>query len=832
MPILARVLAGVGLTLIIGASPLAAADKLPPDFQPDPASVQRYGPAYRYPQAGWIVLHVEGEPYDRGFQQGKLIAEEIAGHVRCFATMRSPKAPVDGWNHTRTLVKAVFLRRFDKEYLDEMKGIADGAAEAGAKFDNRPLDVTDIAAINLWPEIDTLDGALQATPTGLEGRKFEVARPEAVPKQDHCSAFAATGPATADGKIVFGHITMFALYPANFYNLWLDIKPAKGHRIMMQSYPGGIQSGMDHYMNDAGLLVCETTISQTKFDVKGETVASRIRRALQYADNIDKAVEILKESNNGLYTNEWLLADTKTNEIAMFELGTEKSKLWRSSKNEWFGGTEGFYWGCNNTKDVETRLETLPSTSDRPGNVIFRPRDRDKMWIKLYEEHKGKIDADFGKLAFTTAPIAAFPSFDAKFTTTAMAKEMKTWALFGPPLGKSWQPKFEERELFPEIRALASNPWTVLHPRAPAEPAKGAVVAVDLEGPKDGPAMWDEPPIHTKPAWHGTLLPKADADVWLAAAFADYERIVSLEQAILKRRAERTKDEKPDSRKDEKADDDLLPVRVALYGYRSEYLAAARVAGDQPLSKIKSDVSRDEWYRMAVGKGVLVLDELRQRLGNDEFAAMMDEFGRAHAGKQVTTAEFVQHVTKLPGKKLGGFFETWLDKPGLMSKGGTFTTQSFHAELDQALIVYGTADEVASNREAAEELQKSIIRHWNNVTVPIKADKDVSDDELKKHHLVLIGRPDSNRVVARVKESLPIQFGPKSFVLNGETYAHMTSAVIVAGENPMEPRYSVVAIAGLSADATLRAAPLLVQARSAEAVLYAHGKPPRSLVLK
>src|ERR1051326_2961539 len=171
MPILARVLAGVGLTLIIGASPLAAADKLPPNFQPDPASVQRYGPAYRYPQAGWIVLHVEGEPYDRGFQQGKLIAEEIAGHVRCFATMRSPKAPVDGWNHTRTLVKAVFLRRFDKEYLDEMKGIADGAAEAGAKFDNRPLDVTDIAAINLWPEIDTLDGALQATPTGLEGRR-------------------------------------------------------------------------------------------------------------------------------------------------------------------------------------------------------------------------------------------------------------------------------------------------------------------------------------------------------------------------------------------------------------------------------------------------------------------------------------------------------------------------------------------------------------------------------------------------------------------------------------------------------------------------------------
>jgi len=38
-------------------------------------------------------------------------------------------------------------------------------------------------------------------------------------------------------------------------------------------------------------------------------VGSRIRRVLQYADSIDKSVEILLDSNNGLYTNEWLLAD-------------------------------------------------------------------------------------------------------------------------------------------------------------------------------------------------------------------------------------------------------------------------------------------------------------------------------------------------------------------------------------------------------------------------------------------------------------------------------------------------------------------------------------------
>ncbi len=39
-------------------------------FRPDPASVERFGAGYRYPQAGWVVLHIEGEPYERGVQHG------------------------------------------------------------------------------------------------------------------------------------------------------------------------------------------------------------------------------------------------------------------------------------------------------------------------------------------------------------------------------------------------------------------------------------------------------------------------------------------------------------------------------------------------------------------------------------------------------------------------------------------------------------------------------------------------------------------------------------------------------------------------------------------
>src|SRR5438105_588337 len=367
------------------------------DYQPDPKAVERYGSGYRYPQAGWIVLHIEGKPYERGYQHGRLLAPEIAAFVHNSANQMSAEAPANGWQNARTLINALFLRRFEREYLEEMKGIADGAAAAGAKYDHRNIDLLDIVGVNVWPEIETLPSALDATPTGLEGIKFPKDQPQAKTpaKPMHCSAFAATGPATADGKIVFGHITMFGLYPSRFYNVWLDVKPERGHRVLMQTYPGGMQSGMDYYLNDAGLLVSETTIAQTKFDINGKSLGSRIRQALQYANNIDQAVEILKAGNNGLYTNEWLLADIKTNEIAMFELGTAKSKLYRSSKNEWFGGTEGFYWGCNNTKDLDVRLETIASIHDRPANAVFCPSDRDKTWLRLFQQYRGKIDAGF-----------------------------------------------------------------------------------------------------------------------------------------------------------------------------------------------------------------------------------------------------------------------------------------------------------------------------------------------------------------------------------------------------------------------------------------------------
>ncbi|HTS76222.1 MAG TPA: C45 family autoproteolytic acyltransferase/hydrolase, partial [Bryobacteraceae bacterium] len=393
---------------------------------PQKAALRTFGPGYRYPQAGWIYLHIEGEPYDRGYQHGYLMAREIEQYIDRCAAQLDPKSKAGAWSNGRTEASALFLRGFDREILQEMKGIADGAAAAGAKYDGRPVDLADIVTLNTITELGELDAAMPVTPTGLEGLGLHrPAAPRATGgSNDHCSAFAACGRATRDGKMVIGHVTWWPETLGEQTNVMLDVQPVTGHRVLMQSYPGGIQSGTDWYQNDLGVVLTETTIDQSPFNIQGTSVAYRARKSIQYGDSIDKVVELLEARNNGLYTNEWIIGDARTNEIAMLELGTYKTKLYRSSNNEWFGDTEGFYWGCNNAKDLNIRLEYVPDPKGAPRDIPFVPAPRDVKWQQMYREHKGTIDESFAFLAFRTAPLVSPSTMDAKVTTSEMAPKM------------------------------------------------------------------------------------------------------------------------------------------------------------------------------------------------------------------------------------------------------------------------------------------------------------------------------------------------------------------------------------------------------------------------
>ena len=129
----------------------------------------KYENAYRYNIQGWIYLHIEGEPYERGYQHGYLLAAEIVDHINRWSNVIHNSPPLENrhidhesaryeklsntwWNFCRSRIKRIYWDRTPKEYQEEIKGIADGVKDQGGKIYGRDVDYIDILAINQFFE--------------------------------------------------------------------------------------------------------------------------------------------------------------------------------------------------------------------------------------------------------------------------------------------------------------------------------------------------------------------------------------------------------------------------------------------------------------------------------------------------------------------------------------------------------------------------------------------------------------------------------------------------------------------------------------------------------
>ena len=702
---------------------------------PIPQAVQTFGPAYRYPAAGWIYLHIQGAPYERGYQHGRLMAKEIPEYLdRCAADLGSAAQ----WSEYRTTANALFLRGFDQEILEEMRGIADGASDAGAQWQGRRIDLMDIVVANVTVEMGDLRSALSVTPTGLENFTFD--KP-AYPT-DHCSAFAATGPATRDGKMVIGHVTWWPLALAEQTNVMLDIQPDKGHRVLMQSYPGGIESGTDWYQNDAGVVLTETTIRQTPFNAQGTPVAFRAREAIQYGGNIDEVVARLGERNNGLYTNEWLIGDAKNNEIAMYELGTTHTKLWRSSKNEWFGDTPGFYWGDNNAKALAVRLEDYPDAHAAPEYIPYVPAIRDLAWKALYDQYRGQIDEQFAFTAFRTAPLVSATTMDAKVVTADMASRLMVWAAIGKPNQREWTPGIsgyaKNDGLYPSGYYLFGSTNDHPSPGGTDDRLSSSVT----------PA----PPIDASRLWNGWLLPASPADTWLVAGSALYRQVL----------------ESPD-------------IARAMTARRIAY-RGLKLGPQNDSAKVQLESA----------EGAFFLDALRLKLGDDAFLKLMSDYFTANAGKTVTAQSFLD--------KAGATFE--VPDPG---DGPAYLTSDIARRLSTAVIVYGTLRDAGANRYAAEQMQSHFLDQLEH-QIPIYKDFEASPDLLQHRDVIFVGRPEANSALAAWAGQLGIEYQGAAFKIDGVWHASEREALLFAARNPLDPAHMALVVAGNDALRTVKSA--------------------------
>ena len=322
--------------------------------------------------AGWIQVHLEGTPGEIGFQHGYLLSAEIQDNFHEISTEMAHDEKKD-WAFFRQTAQEILWPHVEQEYRDEMSGIVEGQKARGGK-----LDIWDVVAMNAWLELPYYDKMLEKSKPGITV-SGNVA--------DHCSAFVATGKYTRDGRIVIGHNNWTSYASGERWNIMFDIVPAAGNRILMDGEPGVIHSADDFGVNSAGIVITETTISGfSGFDPKAVPEFVRARKAMQYAGSIDDFARIMKDGNNGGYANNWLVADSKNNEVASLELGLKNTVLQRTK--------DGFFVGSNFPNDPKLIKE---ETDFDPNDKSNSENARHARWLTLMEQNKGKIDMAAGQ---------------------------------------------------------------------------------------------------------------------------------------------------------------------------------------------------------------------------------------------------------------------------------------------------------------------------------------------------------------------------------------------------------------------------------------------------
>jgi len=448
----------------------------------------KYEGGYRYNTQGWIYTHIEGEPYERGYQHGYLLSEEIVDMMNrwsnmihnhpslkklngCFSQERYEKISEIWWKFCKSQVVRMYWDEYPTEYREEIRGIAAGAANNGGMIHGDPVSYEDILTSNQMYE-------LMSKLTDRKIRKgfhplltlFNFLKPEFSsyttlsanqfidgfsnqPMHHHCSSFIATGNATTDGQIIISNSMWsssdgsgafwWSHYIAIRWNVVLDVAPTQGNRFMMTCAPGYIWSDHDFYQSDAGLVFIETTLPQGLWSERGLPLAVRARTAVQYAESIDDVIYYLKHKNDGVMNAVWLIGNTKTGEIARYELGLYHDAIIDRTFN-------GFHWSANNPMDLGVRLEkidlkllaktliyhvVLGIDGYQYHTPLYRPAERDIEFQELGEQYYGEINVDVVKTIMTTDSIGRY-SPDCKITCSKLVENQGMWVHTGNPMGK------------------------------------------------------------------------------------------------------------------------------------------------------------------------------------------------------------------------------------------------------------------------------------------------------------------------------------------------------------------------------------------------------------
>jgi hypothetical protein len=124
------------------------------------------------------------------------------------------------------------------------------------------------------------------------------------------------------------------------------------------------------------------------------------------------------------------------------------------------------------------------------------------------------------------------------------------------------------------------------------------------------------------------------------------------------------------------------------------------------------------------------------------------------------------------------------------------------AFMDSFLNVKPTGQPMNENvGKWAEKEMKHAVDHWRKQfrgDAPVKKDTEITDADIANSNLVLWGDPSSNKVLAKILDTLPVRWNDYGLRFGGATYDPATHLPILIYPNPLNPKKYVVLNSGFT----------------------------------
>lgn len=245
------------------------------------------------------VLYLEGTPYERGYQHGKLLREEIKENIgymyeQALDTYKSKELFAEAYERLRPHIP--------QEYIDEMHGLAHGA--------KIPLEM--VHHIHALPSLTEWGGK-------KELKKIVKGMIRGDVLGTTCSNFCIDGGNAGDGEMYTVRILDWGLHKISKlheYPLLAVHRDPSGHDSVVVGWVGFI--GAVSGMNEQGITLGEMGYKDPPHEtLRGTPMIFVLREVLKRAGSLKEVQEVIK-SYPGTNSFVYLMSDGKSGESEMY----------------------------------------------------------------------------------------------------------------------------------------------------------------------------------------------------------------------------------------------------------------------------------------------------------------------------------------------------------------------------------------------------------------------------------------------------------------------------------------------------------------------------------